>query len=177
MSHPVHVSVDRPSAQVVGLVRQSCLAVANRPVALAEAFYAHLFEMAPGVRRMFPADMTGQMEKMTTTLIGSIAALDEPDTAALVATLRQLGADHATRYGVAPEHYYYIGHALTRAVRDVAGSAYSGTMSSAWIALYQWVARHMTAGAQAATRTAAPTPHPTYERPEPRPALAQSWLS
>ena len=44
-------------------------------------------------------------------------------------------------------HYVYIPHALTRAVRDVAGSAWSGSLSSSWIALTMWVNGHMLAGA------------------------------
>lgn len=149
----------RPSPEVVAAVRRSCAAVAARPVALTEAFYAHLFEMAPEIRGMFPQDLSGQMQKMADTLLGAIAALDAPDTAALETTLRKLGADHATRHGVQEAHYAYIGHALTRAVRDVAGPAYSGTVSSSWIAVYQWVAHHMTAGADAvAALDASPRP-------------------
>ena len=41
---------------MIAAVRVSCLAVADRPVRLAEVFYAHLFEMAPQLRAMFPPD-------------------------------------------------------------------------------------------------------------------------
>jgi hemoglobin-like flavoprotein len=151
--------IRRPSAAVITAVRDSCRAVANRPVRLAEAFYQHLFEMAPATRAMFPDDMTDQMQKMTDTLLGAIAALDGADLAGLEAALHRLGAAHKTNYGAVTEHYLYIGHALTRAVRDVAGPAYSGSLSSSWIALYQWVAAHMLEGARAV-------------RPEPEPVAA-----
>jgi hemoglobin-like flavoprotein len=139
--------VRRPSPAVIDAVQNSCRAVAARPVRLAEEFYANLFEMAPQVRAMFPDDMSGQMQKMTDVLLGAIAQIATRDTVELEGALRRLGATHRTRYGVEAEHYGYIGHALTRAVREVAGPAYSGALSSSWIALYQWVAAHMIAGA------------------------------
>ncbi|NMI02067.1 globin domain-containing protein [Pseudonocardia acidicola] len=155
---------------MIATVRASCLAVAHRPVRLAEAFYAHLFEMAPQLRAMFPPDLTGQMQKMSDTLLGAIAQLDTADTTELEAALRQLGADHRTRFRVESEHYKYIGHALTRAVRDVSGQGYSGSLSSAWIAVYQWVATHMTAGAQAAESEASTENPSTIALPHPREA-------
>lgn len=139
--------VRRPSPAVIDAVQHSCRAVAARPVRLAEEFYANLFEMAPQMRAMFPDDMSGQMQRMSDVLLGTIVRIATGDTVELEEVLRRLGATHRTRYGVESEHYGYIGHALTRAVREVAGPAYSGTLSSSWIALYQWVAAHMIAGA------------------------------
>lgn len=157
----------RPSHAVIDAVQNSCLAVAARPVRLAEEFYANLFEMAPQVRGMFPEDMSGQMQKMTDVLLGAIAQIATGDTVELEETLRRLGATHRTRYGVESEHYGYIGHALTRAVREVAGPAYSGSLSSSWIALYQWVAAHMIAGADGVDQEAAGDPE-RIALPEPR---------
>lgn len=149
MTRPGPARNRRPAPEAIAAVRASCAAVADRPVRLAEVFYAHLFEMAPHTRTMFPADMTDQMQRMTDTLLAAIAHLENPDTASIEALLRRLGATHRTAYGVEAEHYLYIGHALTRAVRDVAGPVYSGGLSSAWIAVYQWVAGHMIEGADA----------------------------
>lgn len=163
-------AVRRPSPAVIEAVQASCAAVAARPVRLAEEFYANLFEMAPQVRGMFPADMTGQMQTMTDVLLGAIAQIATRDTAELEVTLQRLGATHRTRYGVESAHYLYIGHALTRAVREVAGPAYSGALSSSWIAVYQWIAVHMIAGADgvdeevAAERVRAALPQPRGPR-------------
>jgi hemoglobin-like flavoprotein len=174
MSHPHTVGttspagIPRPAPSVIAAVQASCAAVAHRPVCLAEAFYVHLFEMAPHLRAMFPPDLTGQMQKMSDTLLGAIAQLGTADTAKLEAALRRLGADHHTRFRVEPEHYHYVGHALTRAVRDVSGPGYSGSLSSAWISVYQWVAAHMTAGAQAAEAGASATDEPGVALPQPR---------
>ena len=163
---PRPAPVAPPSAAVIALVRRSCAAVADRPVALAEAFYQHLFEMAPRTRAMFPPDMTGQMQKMSDTLLTAITTLAGEDTTELETVLRRLGAQHRTHYQVAPEHYLYIGHALTRAVRDLSGPLWSGALSSAWIALYQWVATHMLDGSVTDSTTRAQTPIPTT-RPAP----------
>ncbi len=158
--------VAAPSDAVIALVQQSCAVVADRPVALAEAFYQHLFDMAPHARAMFPPDMTGQMQKMSDTLLTAITTLAGGDTAELEIVLHRLGAQHRTHYQVAPEHYLYIGHALTRAVRDVSGPLWSGTLSSAWIAVYQWVATHMINGSTTDLTTRAQPPIP-IARPAP----------
>jgi hemoglobin-like flavoprotein len=151
---PRSTPVRRPAAADVAAVQGSLAAVRQRPVQLAEAFYAQLFEMAPGARAMFPRDLTVQMEKMTAALLGAVTALSEAyatghdgQLTALERSLRRLGAVHRDRWQVQDEHYRYIPHALTRAVRDVAGAAWSGRLSSSWIGLVVWINGHMLAGA------------------------------
>jgi hemoglobin-like flavoprotein len=126
----------RPARRDVMAIKASLAAVRQEPVALAEAFYAHLFEMAPAARAMFAPDMTAQMQRMTDVLLSTLVE----------AKLRALGALHRDRWQVQPAHYLYIAHALTRAVRDVAGPAWSGSLSSSWIALTQWITGHMLIG-------------------------------
>lgn len=126
------------------LVQRSAALVADRPVALAESFYRHLFEMAPGVRPMFPADMTAQSEKLCQALVAAIQALVEPDRYAehMEGDLRVLGRQHSQRWGVLPEHYPYVGHALVQAVREVTGE-WTAATSSAWVWVYDWLSAHM----------------------------------
>jgi hemoglobin-like flavoprotein len=132
-------SPSRPTPEAMAVVQRSLSLVGSRPVALTEAFYRHLFEMAPGVRAMFPADMTLQNEKLLRALLDTIGALVEPDRYAqrMERNLRGLGDQHARRYGVRPEHYPFVGHALTRAIKEVSGDA-SATTSSAWVWVYNW---------------------------------------
>ena len=144
----------RPARTDVAAIQSSLSAVQRRPVQLAEAFYAHLFELAPPARALFPTDLTQQMQKMATALIGVVTTLSDTyqdgqdgQITALEQALARLGALHRTRWQIQPEHYHYIPHALTRAVRDVAGPAWCGTLSSNWIALIQWINSHMLAGA------------------------------
>jgi hemoglobin-like flavoprotein len=146
----------RPSQRDIAAIKASLTAVQQRPVALAEMFYEHLFEIAPDARAMFADDMTAQMQRMTDMLLATLGALQNdagPDRAddtvehpALERSLHALGAWHRDRWDVVPEHYLYIAHALTRAVRDVAGPAWSGSLSSSWIALTQWITGHMLVG-------------------------------
>ena len=137
----------RPARRDILAIQASLAAVRKRPVALAESFYAHLFEIAPAARSMFADDMTTQMQRMTDILITMIAALEDPaDQPALERTLHTLGARHRDHWNVVPEHYLYIAHALTRSVRDVAGPAWSGALSSSWIALTLWITGHMLVG-------------------------------
>ena len=147
----------RPSPRDIAAIQASLAAVRRRPATLAETFYAHLFEIQPAARTMFATDMTAQMQRMTDTLLAMLAALQHDHTAptttdanpaepALERSLHKLGALHRDRWNVLPEHYLYIAHALTRAVRDVAGPTWSGSLSSSWIALTQWITGHMLDG-------------------------------
>jgi hemoglobin-like flavoprotein len=157
------VSVDlapvpqRPARRDVIAIKASLAAVRQEPVALAEAFYAHLFAMAPAARAMFASDMTAQMQRMTDVLLSTLSALEQ-EAPALEAKLRALGVLHRDRWHVQPAHYLYIAHALTRAVRDVAGPAWSGSLSSSWIALTQWITGHMLIGHHDRTAAAPPGP-------------------
>ncbi|MCF7548348.1 globin domain-containing protein [Pseudonocardia sp. WMMC193] len=159
-----------PSREVMAAVEGSLHAVADRPVRLAEVFYRYLFEMAPATRAMFADDMSDQMQKMTDTLLDAIARLVRMDTAELEIVLYRLGQDHYERYAVEPDHYLYIAHALTRAVREVAGWDYSSRLSSSWISLCQWVTGHMIRGARAAIAAERPHPQALAAIPTPRPA-------
>jgi hemoglobin-like flavoprotein len=141
--------VGRPDPTTASLVQTSCELVSDRPVVLAERFYAHLFAMAPDVRAMFPPDMTLQTEKLCAALLDAVRSLDNPE--AMETQLSQLGAAHRSMYGVTADHYVYVGHALVRAVRDVSGHIWTTQLSSAWILVYEWIAAHMTANTHDST--------------------------
>jgi hemoglobin-like flavoprotein len=138
--------LERPDRQAMTVVQRTAAVVADRPVALAEAFYQHLFELAPGVRSMFPEEMSAQNEKLCRALFQCVRALvsDDREATEMERVLRRLGADHAERYAVLPEHYPYVGHALARAVRDLSQD-WSTTCTSSWIWVYTWMSEHMLA--------------------------------
>ena len=137
-------SLERPDAEAMAVVARTAAAVADRPVALAEAFYEHLFELAPAVRMMFPADMTAQNDKLCRALFACIEALvtGPEETSVMEHGLRRLGTHHTGRYAVRSEHYPYVGQALVRAVRDLSQD-WSTTSSSSWIWVYTWLSSHM----------------------------------
>ena len=147
----------RPARRDVLAIKASLAAVRKEPVALAQSFYAHLFEMAPAARAMFAGDMTAQMQRMTDVLLANIGALED-ERPGLEDALHALGALHRDRWSICPEHYLYIAHALTRAVRDVAGPAWSGSLSSSWISLTQWITGHMLVGHHGGPTAAPPSP-------------------
>jgi hemoglobin-like flavoprotein len=136
--------VHRPDADTMAVVQRTAAAVSDRPAELAERFYHHLFLLAPALRDMFPADMTAQNERLSRALFDAVRALVDPErnAARMEANLHRLGLDHARRYGVRPEHYPYVGHALVRAVHDVSGD-WSASTSSAWLWVYDWISRNM----------------------------------
>ncbi len=137
----------RPARGDIIAIQASLAAVRKRPVALAEAFYRHLFAMAPGTRPLFGDDLTVQMQRMIDVLLATIGTLEDPaDQAALERSLQVLGVRHCNHFNVHPEHYRYFAHALTRAVRDVAGPAWTGSLSSSWIGLTLWITGHMLIG-------------------------------
>jgi hemoglobin-like flavoprotein len=139
--------LERPTSEAMAIVRATAAAVADRPEALAERFYYHLFDLAPGVRGMFPRSMTAQNERLSRALFDAVHALVGSDAQAvrMEQNLHRLGAQHADQHGVLPEHYPYVGHALVRAVSDVSGD-WSAAASSAWLWVYQWVSTHMIKG-------------------------------
>jgi hemoglobin-like flavoprotein len=118
--------------------------VADRPAAIAEIFYEHLFELAPSVRSMFPADMSIQHERMSRTLIDAVRNADDP--VKVERLLQRMGAAHARNHAVIAEHYPYVGRALVRAVRDLS-PRWSASVGSAWVQVYEWMAAHMILGA------------------------------
>jgi hemoglobin-like flavoprotein len=99
------------------------------------------------MRPMFADDMTAQMQRMCDVLLATIGALEDPaDQPALERSLRALGVRHRDHFHVRPEQYVYIAHALTRAVRDIAGAAWSGSLSSSWVGLTMWIIGQMLVG-------------------------------
>jgi hemoglobin-like flavoprotein len=141
--------VGRPDADVISKVQRTCAAVSDNPVIIAEAFYRHLFDMAPAVRGMFAEDMSLQHERMCRILLEAVAqAAQNPGAVEL--TLQRMGAQHARHFDVVPEHYPYVGRALVRAVRELSPE-WSTDVGSAWIQVYEWLAAHMVLGGERGT--------------------------
>ncbi|MBY0260668.1 globin family protein, partial [Methylobacterium sp.] len=95
--------------QQVTLVQDSFAKV--RPIAdtAADLFYGRLFEIAPGVRAMFPEDMRDQKKKLMSMLGLAVTNLHKPDT--VVPALQALGRQHVA-FGTQAAHYAPVGEAL-----------------------------------------------------------------
>ena len=110
---------------------------------VAETFYSYLFAACPKLRRMFPAAMTTQNERLFRALMKIVSLLDEPDR--LARYLGQLGFDHL-KYGVKPEHYDAVGKALIRTLARHC-TVWGEAEEAAWTAAYRLAADAMIAGA------------------------------
>jgi hemoglobin-like flavoprotein len=103
--------------EAIVLVKTSYAAVAPRPGLLAARFYHELFTAAPGLRPLFPGDLTALQGHFEAALSLVIRNLDE--ISALREPLRDLGAQHV-HWGARPEDYLTAREALVAAIRSLA---------------------------------------------------------
>ena len=82
-----------------------------KPIApqAAALFYDRLFEIAPDVRALFPADLTDQKQKLMSMIAVAVDNLHQVEQ--IVPAVQDLGRRHAT-YGVRAAHYQSVGEAL-----------------------------------------------------------------
>lgn len=117
----------------VKLVQQSFSKVAPISDQAATIFYDRLFEVAPQVRAMFPADMTEQKKKLMATL--SVVVNGLGDLSSVLPAASALAKRHVA-YGAKPEHYPVVGSALLWTLEKGLGSAWNSDVAAAWIAAY-----------------------------------------
>ncbi len=118
--------------------------VAPRGDELMDEFYARLFDAAPAVRPLFPADLHSQKTMLLAALVLLRKSLRNLD--AIVPTLRRLGACHVA-YGARPEHYPVVGATLIASLAAIAGVAWTPEYETAWAGAFEIVAATMLEGA------------------------------
>ena len=111
----------------------------------ADLFYDRLFEIAPGLRKMFPQDMRDQKRKLFVMLAAAVQGLNDLDR--LVPQVKALGARHAG-YGVRSEHYAIVGQALIWTLERGLGKAFTPQVEWAWTRVYSLLATVMQQGAK-----------------------------
>ena len=126
--------------QQIALVQSSFLSVAPIASQAAELFYDRLFEIAPDVRRLFPADLSVQKVKLMGMLATAVNNLHQID--ALLPSLRQLGERHRD-YGVSADQFEPVGAALLWTLEQGLGSAFTPEVNKAWSEAYRALARAM----------------------------------
>jgi hemoglobin-like flavoprotein len=108
-------------------------------------FYQRLFQLEPGVRRLFGrTDMEQQRRKLMQTLAVAVAALDRLET--LRPALEGLGRRHV-EYGVEDHHYELVGAALLWTLEQGLGNEYTDSVHDAWTTAYGTLAAIMRAAA------------------------------
>ena len=117
----------------VKLVQESFAKVAPISETAAMLFYDRLFEIAPQVKAMFPADMTEQRKKLMATLAVVVNGLGNLQSVLPAASA--LARRHVT-YGAKAEHYPVVGAALLWTLEKGLGDAWTPEVADAWTTAY-----------------------------------------
>ncbi len=130
----------------ITLVKQSWQKVEPIAPTAATLFYDRLFNVAPGVRPLFPDDITEQKRKLMEMLAMVVDGLDKLDQ--IVPAARDLGRRHAT-YGAAPAHYDVVGDCLLWTLEQGLADEFTSDVRAAWVAAYRILAATMIDAAEA----------------------------
>jgi hemoglobin-like flavoprotein len=128
----------------VKLVQDSFKLVAPIAPQAADLFYGRLFEIAPTVRPLFPADISAQKTKLMTMIGTAVANLHQVEK--IVPAVQDLGRRHVA-YGVTADHYKPVGEALIWTLEKGLGDKFTPEVKTAWVTVYQTLESVMTAAA------------------------------
>jgi hemoglobin-like flavoprotein len=117
----------------VQLVQQSFSKVVPIADQAAILFYDRLFEIAPQVKAMFPADMTEQRKKLIAMLAAVVNGLG--DLPSILPAASALAKRHVA-YGAKAAHYPVVGSALLWTLEKGLGEAWTPDVAAAWSTAY-----------------------------------------
>jgi nitric oxide dioxygenase len=117
----------------VKLVQQSFSKVVPISDQAAVIFYDRLFEIAPQVKPMFPADMAVQRGKLMAMLAAVVKGLGNLES--ILPAASTLAIRHVS-YGAKAEHYPVVGAALLWTLEKGLGDAWTPEVADAWTAAY-----------------------------------------
>ena len=117
----------------VKLVQQSFAKLAPIADQAAVMFYDRLFEVAPQVKAMFPADMTEQRRKLMATVSAVVNGLGTLESVLPAASA--LARRHVS-YGAKAEHYPVVGGALLWTLEKGLADGWTTEVADAWTAAY-----------------------------------------
>jgi nitric oxide dioxygenase len=135
----------------IDLVQSSSAKVAPIAGEAARIFYARLFEIAPEVRPLFPADLSEQGKKLMSVLAFVVNGLRAPET--IIPAAEKLAVRHLD-YGVGPQHYAPVGQALIDTLEKGLGDAFTPDVRQAWLAAYTLLSGVMIKAAYGTARAA-----------------------
>lgn len=135
------VSKDSMTIEQIELVQQTYRGVERAGGEVADLFYQRLFEIAPQLRDLFPADLSDQKDKLLAVLASAVLNLHKIESVTPV--IRDLGRRHVY-YGVEPAHYRPVGEALVWAVERVLGDDFTPAAKDAWVSAYKTLTKVMT---------------------------------
>jgi hemoglobin-like flavoprotein len=135
----------------IKLVQDSFAKVAPISEQAAVLFYDRLFEVAPSVKAMFPADMTEQRKKLMAMLAIVVNGLSNLESVLPAASA--LARRHVA-YGAKPSHYPVVGGALLWTLEKGLGEAWTPETAAAWTAAYGTLSGYMIAEAYGSAQAA-----------------------
>src|SRR6202049_5339257 len=124
----------------VKLVQESFARVAPISETAAVLFYDRLFEIAPQVKAMFPADMTEQRRKLMATLAAVVNGLG--DLNSILPAASALAKRHVS-YGAKAQHYPVVGAALLWTLEKGLGDGWTPEVADAWGTAYGTLSGYM----------------------------------
>jgi nitric oxide dioxygenase len=124
----------------VELVQASFAKVVPISDKAAVLFYDRLFEMAPQVKRLFPADMAEQRRKLMSTLAIVVSGLSDPPS--ILPAASALATRHVA-YGAKAEHYPLVGQALLWTLEQGLGEDWTADVAEAWTAAFTMLSSFM----------------------------------
>ncbi len=129
-------------------IRTSFAQLSRRAPQLIDLFYSRLFAARPGIRALFPENMTSQRVHMVAAL--TLIAENAGQLETLAGPLMQLGERHV-KYGVRAEHYPLVRDALVEAMAIASGPEWTDELATDWRIALDCVAGFMVKGAERAT--------------------------
>ena len=135
----------------VRLVQQSFSKVAPIADQAAIIFYDRLFEVAPAVKALFPADLTEQRKKLMATLAAVVNGLSNIES--ILPAASALATRHVA-YGAKAEHYPVVGGALLWTLQKGLGEAWTPDVAAAWTAAYGTLSTYMISEAYGSAQAA-----------------------
>ena len=135
----------------IKLVQDSFAKVAPISEQAAAIFYDRLFEVAPSVKAMFPADMTEQRKKLMAVLAVVVNGLG--NLKSVLPAASALAKRHVS-YGAEPEHYPVVGGALLWTLEKGLGEAWTPEIAAAWTAAYGTLSGYMISEAYGSAQAA-----------------------
>ena len=124
----------------VKLVQDSFAKVAPISETAAVLFYDRLFEIAPQVKVMFPADMTEQRRKLMAMLAAVVNGLG--NLTSILPAASALAKRHVS-YGAKAEHYPVVGAALLWTLEKGLGDGWTPEIAQAWTTAYGTLSGYM----------------------------------
>lgn len=121
----------------IKLVQESFAKVVPIADTAADLFYDRLFEIAPEVRPLFPAELAEQKKKLMQMLSAAVGGLHKLDT--ILPAVEALGRRHVA-YKVEPGHYDLVGAALLWTLEKGLAEGFTPEVKEAWTVVYDALA-------------------------------------